>query len=794
MDEFSGERLSEEDVKLRYITPALVDVAGWKPEQIKMEQITPGQIIVRGDEAVRGKSGNADYVLRRLRNRKPLAVVEAKKLELSVDAGLQQALDYASKLDAPFAYSTNGRSFVEHDRLTGREREFGMAEFPREDELWQRYLTAKQLDDHEAKLVDEPYYFDPFKNKVPRYYQQVAVDRTIEAIAHGQKRLLLVMATGTGKTFTAFQIIWRLLQAGAVKRVLYLADRNVLIDQTMRDDFSPFSGKITKVQGRHLDSSFEVYMSLYQQLAGDEGEEPFRQFKPEFFDLVVVDECHRGSAREASLWRRVLDYFSGAIHVGMTATPKETKDVSNITYFGEPVYTYSLKQGIEDGFLAPYKVLRVGLDVDLEGWRPYQGQRDVEGHEIDDREYNVQDFDKNLVIDERTTMVAKYVASWLRRYGTDSKTIVFCVDIEHAERMRRALVNEMADEVAKDWRYVMRITGDDQIGKGQLDNFQDVNEQYPTVVTTSKLLTTGVDVRTVKLIVLESNIGSMTEFKQIIGRGTRLAEEHKKKFFTILDFRGSTRLFADPDFDGEPVVVKPIGPPVEGPDGEDVPPEWPPDDEGGLDNPGTSEGGGVPEPPLPPQRQEKIRVRGVDVKLLNERVHYIDPVTGKLIIESLRDFSRATVLGTYKTLDSFIQAWGDADQKTALVQELQDQGVFLDAIREEAGGRFDDVDDFDLIMHIAFDRAPLTKHERIDRVKKRGYLHQFSSAAEQVLASLLDKYADVGISELEDVRVLTNEPFIQFGSPVKIISLFGGKANYLAAVKGLQDVLYESAA
>lgn len=794
MSDISGERLSEEDVKLRYITPALVDIAWWKPEQIKMEVITPGQIIVRGEKAVRGKSGSADYVLRRAHNRKPLAVVEAKKLELTADAGLQQALDYAEKLDAPFAYSTNGTSFVEHDRLTGREREFRMDEFPTEDELWQRYLDAKNLHGREVELVDEPYYFDSFKNKVPRYYQQVAIDRTIEAIANGQKRLLLVMATGTGKTFTSFQIIWRLLKSDAVKRVLYLADRNVLIDQTMRDDFSPFSGKITKVQNKELDSSYEVYMSLYQQLAGDEGDEPFRQFKPEFFDLVVVDECHRGSAREASLWRRVLDYFSGAIHIGMTATPKETKDVSNITYFGDPVYTYSLKQGIEDGFLAPYKVLRVGLDVDLEGWRPYQGKRDVDGNEIEDREYNVKDFDKNLVIDERTKMVAKYVVSWLRRYGTDSKTIVFCVDIEHAERMRRALITEMPEEVAKDWRYVMRITGDEETGKAQLDNFQDINEKYPTVVTTSKLLTTGVDIKTVKLIVLESNIGSMTEFKQIIGRGTRLAEDHGKQFFTILDFRGSTRLFADPDFDGEPVVFKPVGPPVPGDDGEEIPPEWPEDDEVEPYAPPIPTGGEDPEPPLPPGCEEKIRVRGVDVKLLNERVQYIDPTTGKLIIESLRDFSRTTLRGTYKTLDSFIQAWNDADQKTALVAELQEKGVFLDAIRAEAGGHFDDVDDFDLIMHVAFDRPPLTKKERIDQVKKRGYLHQYSSAAEQVLAALLDKYADVGISELEDVRVLTNEPFVQFGSPVKIISLFGGKNEYLAAVKALRDVIYETAA
>lgn len=795
-------KLTEEDVKQRLITPAIVDTAGWCKEQLFMEKVvTPGKVIVQGAKTKRGEIGKADYVLLGSKSRKPLAVVEAKDMGHTLAAGLQQALGYAAKLDAPFAYSSNGMGFIEHDFLTGVEREIGLDEFPAEDELWQRYLVGKGLDAAGAALVAEPYHVDPFKLQEPRYYQQVAVDRTLEAIAHGDRRLLLVMATGTGKTFTAFQIIWRLLNAGTVKRVLYLADRNVLIDQTITGDFEPLSGRITKVKGKQLDSSYEVYMSLYQQLAGEEGEEPFRQFKPEFFDLVIVDECHRGSAREESLWRRVLDYFSNAIHIGMTATPKETKEVSNIDYFGEPVYTYSLKQGIEDGFLAPYKVIRVGLDVDLENWRPFEGQVDVDGNEVEDREYNVRDYDRNLIIDERTQMVAKYVTSWLEKYGTDSKTIIFCVDIEHAERMRQALANENLERVIGDYRYVMKITGDDKEGKDQLDNFADVNEQYPTVVTTSKLLTTGVNVKTIKLIVLESNIGSMTEFKQIIGRGTRLDPEHGKEFFTIMDFRGSTRLFADPDFDGDPsgTVYMPV--PEPGDDGEIPEPEWPDDEDEPTECPGV-EGfdsddmiictpAWITEPD--PEKQGKVRVRGVEVKLLNERVQYVDPVTGKLVTESIRDFSKRSLLNTYSSLDSFLNAWSQAERKDELIGQLSSRGVFLEAIREEADGRFYDVDDFDLILHVAFDKLPLTKQERIDNVMKRGYLHKYSGTCREVLEALLDKYADIGISEIKTTRILSVDPFIQYGSPKKIAGLFGGRDAYLQVIRELEDALYKAA-
>lgn len=796
-------KLTEEDVKLRFITPSITETAGWRKDQVRMELvITPGQMIVQGAKTKRGEIGKADYVLLGSKSRKPLAVVEAKAMQHTVAAGMQQALGYASKLDAPFAYSSNGKGFIEHDFFTGIERQIGMDEFPTEEELWQRYLAGKGLDTDGAALVAEPYYVDPFNRQEPRYYQQVAIDRTLEAVARGQRRQLLVMATGTGKTLTAFQIIWRLLKAGSVKRVLYLADRNVLIDQTITGDFEPLSGRITKVKGRRLDSSYEVYMSLYQQLAGEDGEEPFRQFKPEFFDLIIIDECHRGSAREESLWRRVLDYFSSAIHIGMTATPKETRDVSNIDYFGEPTYTYSLRQGIRDGFLAPYKVVRVGLNVDLEGWRPNDGQVDVDGLEVEDREYNVKDYDRNLVIDERTQMVARYVTSWLEKYGTDSKTIVFCVDVEHAERMRQALANENLERVIEDYRYVMKITGDDKEGKNQLDNFADVNEQYPTVVTTSKLLTTGVNVKTIKLLVLESNIGSMTEFKQIIGRGTRLDPEHGKEFFTIMDFRGSTRHFADPDFDGAPVSI--INLPALDPDGDgEIPePDWPDDEDEsteGTEGPDFDPSDDTVIICAPPwiadprdEPEGKVRVRGVEVKLLNERIQYVDPTSGRLVTEAIRDFSKRSLLNTYSSLESFLHAWSAADRKEELIEQLSSRGVFLEAIREEADGVLDSVDDFDLILHLAFDKEPLTKQERVNHVKKRGYLHKYSDVCIEVLEALLDKYEDIGISEIETTQILSNEPFNQFGSPQKIARLFGGRDAYLQAVCELEEALYEA--
>ena len=767
-------KLTEEDIKYRYITPA-IEKAGWIKEQVLMEYFfTDGQVLVRGNTVKRGKRKKADYILTHKDSQIPIAIIEAKDAEHSTGAGMQQAMEYAEILHIPFAYSSNGSGFVEHDYFTGAEKELKLDQFPSNKELWSRYIKGKGLDVRQEKIVTEPDYYDVFSQKKLRYYQRIAIGRTLEAIARGQNRILLVMATGTGKTFTAFQIIWKLLKTETIKRVLYLADRNILIDQTMQQDFRPFEKIMTKVQDKSLDSSYEIYMSLYHQLAGDEGNEPFREFKPEFFDLVIVDECHRGSAKEESQWRKILDYFKPAIHIGMTATPKETKEVSNITYFGDPVYTYSLKQGIDDGFLAPYKVIRIGLDKDLEGWRPYKGQVDIYGNEIEDREYNLSDYDRNLVIDERTQAVANRITKWLMANGCYSKTIVFCVDIDHAERMRQALINENKELVMENPKYIMRITGDNPEGKAQLDYFIDINEKYPTVVTTSKLMTTGVDVKTCKLIVLDNNINSMTEFKQIIGRGTRLYPEYGKEYFTIMDFRNACRLFADPEFDGEPVVI------IDGGDGGEG---WDPADPGDIvDPPGF-------EPPVVGDEPVKYRVKGVPVKIINERVQYYDK-DGKLITESIKDYNKRNILDEYATLDEFLSAWTNAEKKQAIIEELQERGVLLDALKEESGK---DLDDFDLILHIAYDKKPLTKQERVNHVRKKGYLYKYSEVCQEVLTALLDKYMNEGISELEDTRVLDNAPFDRIGSPKKIAKLFGGKEEYMKAVEELKRAIYEVA-
>jgi len=783
--------LTEEDIKLRYITPALIK-AGWVYEQIFMEPFTKGQVIVRGNTVKRGPRKRADYLLIRSNTHQPLAIVEAKDGSHSIGAGMQQAMEYAQILDIPFAYSSNGQGFLEHDFFTGADRSLRMDEFPSEHELWARYCRAKDLSSHQETILSEPYHFDPFTRKQPWYFQRIAIDRAVEAIAKGQKRLLIVMATGTGKTFTAFQIIWRLQQTKTVKRVLYLADRNILIDQTMQQDFKPFEKIMTKVQSRVLDSSYEIYMSLYHQLAGDENEEPFREFKPEFFDLVVVDECHRGSAREDSQWRKILDYFSEAIHIGMTATPKETYEVSNISYFGDPIYTYSLKQGIDDGFLAPYKVIRIGLDRDLEGWRPYKGQMDIYGEVIDDREYNIKDYDRTLIIDERTQAVANRITKWLVANDRFSKTIIFCVDIEHAERMRQAMVNENVDLVSENFKYIMQITGDNPEGKDQLDYFIDPHEKYPTIVTTSKLMTTGVDAKTVKLIVLDSNINSMTEFKQIIGRGTRLYPEYGKEYFTIMDFRDVCRLFADPTFDGEPVVI------IDGGDGGE---DWDPNEEESPSEDDFENGeafvdpgnGEVFVPPDEVLHRTKYHVRGVPVHVINERVQYYD-ADGKLVTESLKDYTKRNILKEYATLDQFLLIWSSAEKKQAIIDELKDQGVFLDELRLEAGEVGSDLDDFDLILHVAYDKKPLTKQERVNHVVKQGYLHKYSQACQEVLSALLDKYMNEGIGELEDTRVLDNAPFDRIGSPWTIAGLFGGKEQYINAVNGMKALIYAVAA
>ena len=772
----SDYNLTEEDIKLRYITPAIEPK--WGHDRMRMEYaFTDGQVMLRGKTVKRGEKKRVDYLLLHKPNF-PLAIVEAKNDKHYVGAGMQQAVRYAVALDIPFVYSSNGKGFLERDMINGTEREIALGEFPSPEELWERYIKGKGYSEKQIDLISEPYHFE-LGSYPPRYYQRVAVNRTIDAVARGQNRILLVMATGTGKTLAAFHIIWRLLKSGEKKRILFLADRNILVDQTMQQDFKPFKKIMTKVSGKNLDSSFEVYLSLYQQLAGDVAEEPFRQFKPEFFDLILVDECHRGSAKENSRWRKILDYFNKATHVGMTATPKETEDVSNSDYFGEALYTYSLKQGIDDGFLAPFKVVRVGIDRDLEGWRPVAGQTDIHGYEIEDREYNITDYDKNLIIDERTETVAKRITHFLRASGDRfAKTIVFCIDQPHAERMKQALVNENNDLTAREPNYVMRITGDDAEGKKKLDDFIDPECRTPTIVTTSKLLTTGVDCKTVKLIVLESMINSISEFKQIIGRGTRLKPEYGKEYFTIMDFRNATRLFADPDFDGEPIPPEPD-------EDDDI-------DDGADDEDDLPPDGGTilcdgNEPACPTEPRRKYRVRGVEVLIVSERIMFYDH-DGKLITESLTDYSKKNIRGMFGRLDDFLSAWNSQLRKDAIINELNERGVLLDALRELNGNR--DLDDFDLICHIAFDRKPLTKAERASGVRKRDFLSKYEGLARDVLSALLDKYSQSGFTSLEGTEVLELEPFREMGSPLVLTKAFGGKQRYFDALRELQQEIY----
>lgn len=766
--------LTEEDVKFRYITPA-IEKAGWHKEDIFYEYyITKGAVQVHGNSVTRGAAKKADYILTYGVVKQPLAVVEAKQMKFPVGYGMNQAMEYAQILDIKFAYSSNGKGFIEYDFFTGKTKKLQIDEFPTPQQLWQRYCTGKELDNETEKIIQEPYYIDTFNNKKPRYYQRIAIDRTIEAIAKNQKRILLVMATGTGKTYTAFQIVYRLIRAKKVNRVLYLADRNILIDQTIGQDFKPFEKVITKVKNRHLDSSYEIYMSLYQQLVGDNGEEIFRQFKPEFFDLIIVDECHRGSAKDDSQWRAILNYFKDAVQIGLTATPKETKEVSNQSYFGEPVYTYSLKQGIADGFLAPYKVIRINIDRDSEGWRPYKGQIDLNGQEIEDRVYTGTDFDKTLIIDERTKEVAKRITRWLKENGRYSKTIVFCVDIGHAERMRQALINENSDIMKVNPNYIMRITGDNKEGKAKLDYFIDPVEKYPTIVTTSKLMTTGVDAKTCKLIVLENNINSIIEFKQIIGRGTRLNPDYGKNFFTIMDFRGVTRLFSDPDFDGEPITVI---------DGDNSLPK----DGQDTDNTETESDEPVFTPPEVHEVKEKYHVNGVDVNIVSERVQYLD-ADGKLITESLIDYSKKNIRREYASLNDFINVWSQTAKKQVIIEELKKCNVSLEELKKATGR--DDLDEFDLILHIAYDQKPLTRKERIANVKKKNYFGKYSETCRQVLDALMEEYMDEGITEIQNPQVLRNKKFAKWGSMVKIAKLFGGKKQYFEAVDELTDLIY----
>lgn len=781
--------LTEEDIKTRYITPAITK-AGWDLKQIRLEySFTAGRIILRGNITARGSKKRADYVLF-YNNNLPLAIIEAKGPNLPMGAGLQQAISYAKALDIYYVYSSNGLGFVEQNLLTGEVKEIKLNEFPSPEKLYQRYLKEQKINEVQEKALLEPYYYIP-GYKTPRYYQRIAINRTVNAVAKGQERVLLVSATGTGKTYMAFQIIYRLWKAGLKKKILFLADRNVLIDQTISGDFKPFAGKMTKVEKRTLDSSYEIYLALYQQLTGDDGEETYLQFQPNFFDLIVIDECHRGSAKEDSQWRKILDYFSAATHIGCTATPIETKEASSQTYFGTPIYEYSLKQGIEDGFLAPYKVIRIGLDKDLEGYRPESGKLDKYGNEIEDREYNVQDFDRTLVIDDRTKVVAAKITEYLQKTNPFSKTIVFCVDIEHAERMRQALINENKDLYTENEKYIMRITGDNDEGKAQLEYFIDEESTYPVIAVTSKLMTTGVDAKMCKLIVLDNNINSMTEFKQIIGRGTRLLEDYGKTYFTIMDFRNASRLFADPAFDGEPEIVIDLNgdEPVINPetystdiDREDIDIE-----NEGKNNEAQATHDFTVDIEGDDNGLKKYYINDVEVTVLSERVQYLDK-DGSLITESLIDYTKKNILKQYRKLDDFLRTWTTAEKKQAIVEALKEEGVLLDAIRAEMG--FNDLDDFDLICHLAYDKAPLTKAERVNNVKKRHYLYKYSGLAQEVLVTLLDKYAQEGIKDIEETKVLQLGEFNKFGSPVKIVKAFGGREAYQKAIQELGNEIF----
>ena len=772
----SKKSLNETEICDQYITPA-IHAAGWdKHVQVRREYtFTAGQVLVRGKVATRGKKKRADYLLFHTPNF-PIAVVEAKDNWSPVGGGMQQALGYAASLDVPFVFTSNGDGFMFHDR-TGRstpvERFLTMEQFPSPADLWSRYRAWKGLSDEAEKVVRIPYH-DDGGGKEPRYYQRVAIQRTIEAVARGQRRVLLVMATGTGKTYTAFQIIWRLWKAGAVKRVLFLADRNILVDQTQTNDFKPFGPVMTKVANRSVDKSYEVYLALYQAVTGTEEEQQiYRQFSHDFFDLIVVDECHRGSAREQSAWRDILDWFEPAVQLGLTATPKETSDVSTNTYFGEPVYTYSLKQGIEDGFLAPYKVVRVDLDRDLQGWRPPSGMVDDLGQLIEDRVYNQRDMDRVLVLNQRTRLVATKLIDYL--LGTDpyGKTIVFCEDIDHAERMRSALVNEIAVRMPHEkgnlTKMVVRITGDNDEGKRALDDFIHPERRYPVIATTSKLLTTGVDAQTCKVIVLDQRIESMIEFKQIVGRGTRIHEDTGKLWFTIMDFKKATELFADPDFDGEPVVIYEPG------EGD---PPFPPDDDD--DDP--------PGDPPEPEGRVKYVISGVTVMVVAERVQYYGK-DGKLITESLRDYTRTAVKEHYASVDDFLRRWSSADKKQAVIDELREEGVLFEELRDQVGR---DIDPFDLVCHVVYDRPPLTRRERADQVKKRDVFTRYGEKARAVLQALLEKYADEGVVP-DDLAVLRVQPLSALGTPVEIVKQFGGRDGYLAAVRALEAELYREA-
>lgn len=804
MAELNLSNLTEADIITKCVMPAILN-AGWdNTTQIRQEvKLRDGKVIVRGKVAARRTVKSADIVLYH-KPGIPLAVIEAKANKHEIGKGMQQGIEYARLLDVPFVFATNGDGFIFRDATAAEgeclEKQITLDDFPSPAELWQKFCLWKGYTQAQLPVITQDYY-DDGSGKSPRYYQLQAINKTIEAVSNGQNRVLLVMATGTGKTYTAFQIIWRLWKSKNKKRILFLADRNILVDQTKNNDFQPFGTAMTKVSGRTIDPAYEIHLALYQAITGpEEDQKAFKQVAPDFFDLIVIDECHRGSASEDSAWREILDYFSSATQIGLTATPKETHEVSSTDYFGDPVYVYSLKEGIEDGFLAPYKVVRVDIDVDLQGWRPTKGQTDLNGEVIDDHIYNQKDFDRTMVIDERTELVARTITDYLKRTNPMDKTIVFCNDIDHAERMRRALVNLNPEQVKKNDKYVMKITGDDEIGKAQLDNFINPKKAYPVIATTSELMTTGVDAKTCKLVVLDQNIQSMTKFKQIIGRGTRIDERYGKLWFTILDFKKATELFADERFDGIPEKVMDTTP-------EDIAdPES--DFEEKLEEISEHDDEqvtGVDEPPAPPyqvtdtddvgplpeedeNKIHKFHVNGVAVGVIAQRVQYYD-ADGKLVTESFKDYTRKTLLKEYASLDDFTRKWQDADRKEAIIHELEQQGIIWEVLAEEVGK---DLDPFDMLCHVVYGQPPLTRKERAENVRKRNYFTKYSEAAQAVLDNLLDKYADAGVQEIESIQVLKLKPFDSMGTLPEIIKTgFGDRNGYNQALSELENEIYQ---
>ena len=769
----SKKNMTEEDIKLRYITPAIT--AKWNVENITMEtQITDGQYNLRGNIASRGPAKRADYLLY-INANNPIAVVEAKDNNRSISHGLQQAMAYAQMLDLPFAYSSNGDGFAEHDFLTGKERILQLNEFPSQAELIARYKQEANINTEQETLIEQPYYSSQ-TTYPPRYYQRIAINRTLDAIAKGQNRILLVMATGTGKTYTAFQIVYRLLQSEIKHKILYLADRNILVDQSIQQDFAPLEKVIHKINvakdNKTTITSHQVYFSLYQQLIGDNDEEHFSKlFKPDFFDLIIVDECHRGSAKDDSRWRRILEYFNSATQIGMTATPKETKYISNLSYFGEPVYTYSLKEGIEDGFLAPFKVINITTNIG-DGWRPYKGQKDIFGNEIEDRIYNNSDYDYNIIIEDRIVQVAAEITNYLKATDRMAKTIVFCPTEDAAERMRQALVNLNSDIVKEHPDYIVRITGSDEYGKSKLDYFISVSAKYPVIATTSKLLSTGADCKMTKLIVLDEMIRCMTELKQIIGRGTRLRPKEGKTHFVVMDFRNVTRLFADPDWDG----------PIE------IDDEYTPKKPGAYPEGGKNTGGIAEPPPEPYAPKPIINKEGCKVEVIYKTVSVYD-VNGKLLRqESIVDYTKKNILDEYASLDNFIRQWTAQQKKEKIREMLLNEGIDLEKLKAEQN--MAEVDDFDFICHIAFDKKPLTRKERANNVKKRDFLSKYSGMAREILNALLDKYMNTGIYEIEKTDILKLDPFIKYGKPSKIAGYFGSRDAYLKAVQELENEIY----